>query len=375
MIPEQSKRVRPRTTPHVRLATLGQRVFHDLGDRVGRRRLDQRLVAGPLRLRRHAHLTGLGVLAGDLHDLVDVPPGPVVDEERPPHVLRRAVALEHLRRAEDGVGRVVDVGPAVSVAVGGVTVELRRDLDLCLAAPRADQKLHRPGGAGVVGAALHAGQRGAAVVGLPLADGGQHVPLHADLLAVLAVELQVLVGDVGGGRSGRCPRPGRRRPRSRPSAAADEGREAAHHQHRRHDTDQAERRHASTSTRRTAASTYDSAVHPSRGPRGLVVSLLAGVRRLQVVDPPVGADLDDRDGVLLDQFASSPLLAVTLLGAGRPRRPPRRCRSAGSPSPAPSPTETTWSARFASTVPGEVTRAWQHARRTRPWCNRFSRLP
>ena len=41
------------------------------------------------------------------------------------------------------------------------------------------EELHRPAGAGVVLAVVHAGQWGAAVVGLDFADRGQHCPVQS----------------------------------------------------------------------------------------------------------------------------------------------------------------------------------------------------
>src|SRR5439155_22878523 len=89
---------------------------------------------------------------------------------------------------------------AVAVAVGGDAADLLAGRVDGPAAPgvagrAADADLHRPGRAEGVGATVHAGQLGAAVVALDLADAGQDHPRHAVLGAGRLEQREVAGGD------------------------------------------------------------------------------------------------------------------------------------------------------------------------------------
>ena len=141
-----------------------------LGDRAIQRPDQQRAVA---------------VALGPGQDQRRIPRGGVVVVQGALPVVGRAIALQVRRSGRDGVGGVADVGIGETGELGGVD-EGRR------------QELHRPAGAGLVRLAA---ADVAAVVGLDLADRGQHRPVQSEAGACFLIEDEVVGRDVGhGGR-------------------------------------------------------------------------------------------------------------------------------------------------------------------------------
>ena len=160
----------------------------------GHRRQPAVTVGQPLRVRRVDGCAGVGdrgaaVALRPALDLVDVPGGVVVGEDRAVPVGGRPAGLR-------GSGR--RRGSRRSGSYGLVAVELPSMPVSCPTSRAARRsELHRPARAGAVGAGVHAGQAAAAVVGLDLADRGQVLPADAVGGAGGLVRAQVQRRDVG----------------------------------------------------------------------------------------------------------------------------------------------------------------------------------
>ena len=136
---------------------------------------------------------------GDREHLGHIPVGVVVGEDgsRQVAALAAAVAAQVGRGGEDGVGRVVDVADPVAVSIHRVGAE-------GVAGLAADPDLHGPGRAGEVGTRDDPRCLQPTVVGLDLADGGQHRPGQPGTgVRPRSIEGQVVRGNLLlGGRAG-----------------------------------------------------------------------------------------------------------------------------------------------------------------------------
>ncbi len=173
------------------------------------RRADQESAAGiPVRPAEHRLDIGVQVVVG---------------EDRAGDVGEETVLEQVLGRPGDGVGRLVDARDPITVAVGRNAADVLAGPVHGSAAPgvgrrAADADLHRACRPERIGAAVHAGQRGPAVVALHLADPGQHDPRHPVARADRLEQGQVVGRDRVAGRRGN--RRLRRRRRARGAGAA-----------------------------------------------------------------------------------------------------------------------------------------------------------